>query len=250
MSLVKAKLYAIKGDPQTPPPETDGFEVQFNPETLKISYSNQIESKGANSGQPKQFISKRSAKLGVQLVFDTSGPSFDPSQMASDTEAKKLSDRDVRKMTKKVIDLINPDNIKQGSDAGKKIALKVRLLWGSFKFDGIMESLEESLEFFAPEGIPLRATLTLSLTEDDIKFQAGDKAGTADQASTPGAPASTPGVQPLTSAPANANLPSLANQLGTNANWQGIAAANGIENPRRLVPGQLIDMNAKPKLEF
>jgi hypothetical protein len=26
--------------------------------------------------------------------------------------------------------------------------------------------------------------------------------------------------------------------------WQSIVAANGIENPRRLRPGQLIDLNA------
>ena len=29
---------------------------------------------------------------------------------------------------------------------------------------------------------------------------------------------------------------------GTGAAWQRVAAANGIENPRQLVPGQLLDL--------
>lgn len=250
MSLVKAKLFALKeaDNAGNTEPKDEGFEVQFNPETLKISYANQLDDK-KDHGTPKQFVGKSSTKMSVQLVFDTTGSTLNPNQFATDQEAQKLSNRDVRKLTKKVIDLITPAKLEQGHDKGKSIPPKVRLLWGSFKFDGIMESLEESLEFFAPEGIPLRATLSLSLTEDKIQFQAS-QAGASDAPSTPGSPASTPGTQPLTSAPANSNLPNLASQKGLGANWQSIAAANGIENPRQLVPGQLIDMNAKPKLEF
>ena len=38
---------------------------------------------------------------------------------------------------------------------------------------------------------------------------------------------------------------------GTGVDWQGIAAANGIENPRQLVPGQLIDLSVRlPRLPF
>jgi hypothetical protein len=33
--------------------------------------------------------------------------------------------------------------------------------------------------------------------------------------------------------------------FGANADWQSIATANGIENPRLLQPGQLINMNAR-----
>jgi Contractile injection system tube protein len=255
MSLVKAKLFSLgKDNKQT----DEGFEVQFNPETLKVSYSNQVATgdqgggtkKGKNTGQPKQFVGKGSTKLAVQLVFDTSGSSLNPSQLASGGEAGKLSDKDVRKVTKKVIDLITPSEGKAGDEKGKFIPPKVRLLWGSFKFDGIMESLEESLEFFAPEGIPLRASLSLSLIQQEIQFLVGDAAGQPDQPNKPGTSASTPGTQPLTSAPANSNLPSMASQMGLGANWQSIAAANGIENPRQLVPGQLINMDAKSKLEF
>ena len=54
---------------------------------------------------------------------------------------------------------------------------------------------------------------------------------------------SLPGTQALTQAPAGATLQDLAAQAGLGDNWQAIAAANGIENPRRLAPGQFINLN-------
>ena len=56
----------------------------------------------------------------------------------------------------------------------------------------------------------------------------------------PGAPA---GTKPLTPAPAGSTVQSLADHEGQGANWQAIAAANNIENPRLLAPGQLIDLD-------
>jgi hypothetical protein len=53
----------------------------------------------------------------------------------------------------------------------------------------------------------------------------------------------SPGTSPLTAIVANSNFPNLAASLGKGGDWQGIAAANSIENPRILTPGQLINMN-------
>jgi phage tail-like protein len=39
----------------------------------------------------------------------------------------------------------------------------LRLRWGTFRFDGRVESLEETLELFSPDGRPLRARLALVL---------------------------------------------------------------------------------------
>ncbi len=111
----------------------------------------------------------------------------------------------------------------------------VRFIWGSFQFDGIVESLEESLELFSPEGRPLRANVTLSLTQQRItKFTFRD------------APAAGPspklGTRPLAQAPAGSTVQGLADSQGQGGNWQAIASANGIENPRLLQPGQLVDL--------
>jgi hypothetical protein len=52
-----------------------------------------------------------------------------------------------------------------------------------------------------------------------------------------------PGTRPLTQAPAGSTLQGLAGSQGNGADWRAVADLNGIENPRRLEPGQLIDLN-------
>jgi hypothetical protein len=39
----------------------------------------------------------------------------------------------------------------------------VRFAWGTFRFDGHIEALEETLDFFSPDGRALRARLSLTL---------------------------------------------------------------------------------------
>ena len=99
-----------------------------------------------------------------------------------------------------------------------------------------MESLEESLEFFSSDGRPLRASVTIGVTQQEItEIKPKD-------ITPPGL--DTPGTRPLTQAPAGSSVQSIADSQGKGDNWQDIAAANNIENPRMLQPGQLLDMNA------
>jgi hypothetical protein len=39
----------------------------------------------------------------------------------------------------------------------------VRFAWGTFRFDGRVEALEETLDRFSPEGRPSRAHVALAL---------------------------------------------------------------------------------------
>jgi hypothetical protein len=210
--------------------------VQFNPETLKVSFANQIQTPsgaGNQSGTPaRQFVGAGTTKLTLQLWFD----------VASLPDGENTT-ADVRKLTQRVAYFITPK--KKGD---KFIPPAVRFLWGSFQFDGLMDSLEESLEFFSNDGRPLRASMSLALSQQQIKaftinetdFKKRPPPPAGSTAADPGAPA---GTKPLTQAPAGVSLQSLADNLGLGANWQSIASANGIENPRLLTPGQLIDLN-------
>src|SRR5829696_4321081 len=131
--------------------------VQFNPETLKVSFANQIATPsgaGDQSGTPaRQFVGAGTTKLTLVLWFDVTQP------MPPGEEAVN----DVRKLTQKVAYFITPT--KEGN---KFVPPSVRFLWGSFQFDGLMESLEENLEFFSSEGRPLRASMALNLTQQKI----------------------------------------------------------------------------------
>jgi hypothetical protein len=223
--LEKAYLQKLDSDFKTPSSPEYKVNVQFNPETLKVTYANQIStpaSPKSSSGTPaQQFVGTGTTKLSLQLWFDVTA------EMPTG-----MTERDVRKLTEKVAFFITPD------EENNNVIPAVRFIWGSFQFDGLMESLEESLEFFSNEGIPLRASMSLGLSRQKIaKFAFTDKKGTQ-----PGAVKSK-GTRKLAAAPAGATLQGIAAAQGKASNWQAIAAANNIENPRLLPPGQLIDLN-------
>jgi hypothetical protein len=234
VKLEKAELRQLDADFKNEINNDKWTKVQFNPESLKVSFANQIQTPsgaGDQKGTPaRQFVGAGTTKLVLTLWFDITQPMPEGQEEVND----------VRKLTQKVAYFITPT--KEGS---KFVPPSVRFVWGSFQFDGLMESLEENLEFFSSEGHPLRASMSVNLsqqkiTEFTIKELASNSAG-----------AQTPGTRPLTEAPKGDNLQSLADSQGKGNDWQSIAAANNIENPRLLAPGQLIDMNATlPKVSF
>jgi hypothetical protein len=203
--------------------------VQFNPETLKVSFANQVaqgDGAGDQKGTPaRQFVGAGTTKLALQLWFDVSAP-LPQGEPAVD---------DVRKLTQKVAYFITPRPDEK--DKKKLVPPAVRFLWGTFQFDGILESMEESLEFFSSDGRPLRASVTLALTQQKITEFTFRR---HDVEAPPGATA--PGTQTLTAAPQNTSLQAMADRDGQK-DWRKVATANRIENPRRLEPGRLIDMN-------
>jgi hypothetical protein len=101
--------------------------------------------------------------------------------------------------------------------------------------------MEETIEFFSSEGKPLRASVALGLSQQKITEFVFRPTNTPPGAGGPSGGA--PGTRPLAQAMAGASLQAIASASGK-ADWQSIAAANGIENPRLLQPGQLIDLNA------
>ena len=250
--LEKAKLIELKQDLTGKKDRGKSVTVQFNPETLKLSYANSTppssgtgssgeggKKRGAGSqsgGTPsRQFLGMGTTKLSLQLWFDVTAPVFeDVAPDSPQTQGGETVD-DVRRLTQEVIFFMKPQASEAPKDGGNLVPPGVRFQWGSFIFDGVVESLEESLEYFSNEGKPLRASVSLSLMQQKILQQKFDAIAARDK---PGA-----GTQPMTAAPAGASVQSLAARSGRADDWQTIAAANGIENPRFLQPGQLLNLN-------
>jgi hypothetical protein len=239
-NLAKAELRQLDSNFENEIEPDSWCTVQFNPESLKVSFANQLvqpSGAGDQRGSPaRQFVGAGTTKLALTLWFDVGSP-----QPPDDDRVD-----DVRKLTKKVAFFITPKPVQGQRD--KFIPPAVRFAWGSFQFDGLMDALEETLEFFSPEGKPLRASLSVSLSQQKIQFAFRDTGGPGSAGGgTPGGP-STPGTQPLAQASAGSSVQGLADAAGKD-NWQSLAAANGIENPRLLTPGALLDLNAEaPKL--
>jgi hypothetical protein len=239
-NLAKAELRQLDSNFDKEIEKSTWCTVQFNPESLKVSFANQLvqpSGAGDQRGSPaRQFVGAGTTKLALTLWFDVGSP--------QPPNAPRVDD--VRKLTKKVAFFITPKPVQGQKD--KFIPPAVRFVWGTFQFDGLMDALEETLELFSPEGKPLRASLGLSISQQKIQFAFVDTgsprgAPAPGLGAAPGTPA-TPGTQPLAQAPAGSTVQGLADGAGV-GNWQAVAAANGIENPRLLAPGALLDLNAQ-----
>lgn len=280
LKIERAELIELQDDFKDVAAGGQKVPVQFNPETLKLTYSNQVQSQNnasagggqghrgaANQSQStaRQFVGQGTTKLALTLWFDVSAA----------TDAK-FAVNDVRRLTAKVLYFMKPREPKSGAGtAGQLVPPGVRFQWGTFLFDGIVEGIEESVELFSPKGNALRASLALNLVQQNIvipKFGAG--------ADSPGG--GQPGTRPLAGAVGGQPLQQLAggggndvggiagaaSSLGKGAgmvgasvdtggllgaaggprSWQQVALANGIENPRALQTGQLIDLSARRAL--
>lgn len=240
VTLAKAKLIPLDENfAEEIKPEKQAT-VQFNPESLKVSYQNQtVQSSGSGDQrgpQATQHVGAGTTKLSVQLWFDVNSP-LPEGEAAVD---------DVRRLTQKIAYFITPEQV-EGSDPPQYLPPAVRFIWGSFQFDGVVDSLEETLELFSPEGKPQRASVSLSLSQQ--KIQEFQFRNTGAGGSFRGRP--SPGSRPVSQAPAGSSIFDLSvgaglpvSAPGLPANWQAVASANGIENPRLLEPGAIVDLRA------
>jgi hypothetical protein len=235
MALCKARM--IELDQTFTNPKSDGknVPVQFNPESLKLTYANQlVEPKGgdkAAGSAGRQFVGAGTTKLALQLWFDVGA--MDVSTDPESTGEKGIVD-DVRRLTQHIVFFMTPQPAE--SDPQQLAPPGVRFEWGTFAFDGMVEGMEESIEFFSPEGKPLRATITLTLSAQKIL----PRDSTKDTGNLP----ARPGHTPLKVAKQGDSLQRMASASGKD-DWQGIASANGIEDPLRMSPGQFVDIHAR-----
>jgi len=229
------------------------FEVQFNPTTLKISRSNNIDKGGSTTNtQKRQAFAAQPATLSFELEFDTaeeSKPSGEP--------------KDVRDYTRIVRQFIEPTPKKP-----KDPPPAIRFHWGSFIFQGIVTQLTEDLDFFASNGTPLRAKVSVTITEQNPEWD-GNKVGNgardaakaaraertssgngAGGATTPSAPSGNgpgtpPSPNPVSTALAQAgeSVQQLLSRLNEDpATWRSAMA--GLDSPLSLTAGTQVQLGA------
>ena len=213
------------------------FEVQFNPQTLKLTYSNQT----AGGDQPIpgnsiQFSGRGSTKLSLELWFDVT-----LAMVAG--RVNKATDKsfgNVRALTQEVSYFMTPQKAtvmdsKENKQKVVNVPPGVRFLWGDFLFEGVMESMDETIDYFSPDGIPLRASVNVGISRLEITYDPN--------LSQTLAKSGAPGTQPLQAAYLGDNLQQMAAKAGI-SNWQSIAAANNIDDPRQLGTGALLNFSA------
>lgn len=223
--LQRAKLVEIDDyslDPGPPALDKKVVEVDFNPESLKLNLSNQSSGGDQQAGGSTQFLGPGSSTLAVELLFDTSA-----------------SGTDVRKRTEALAYFIVGDAQREGEE--RMAPPKVSFRWGSFLFEGIIESMDETLEYFSEQGVPLRASVSLSLKRDALVLYNEERLGQRTNEPNQGVGE----ITPLSPARVGDSVQSMAGRSGNSANWKSIATANDIDDPLRLEAGAMINLNVK-----
>jgi len=184
--------------PQSGPDKGRAIPAHFNPVSLQYTVTNTLENKGSGNNK-KQFVTQSTGKLTMDLIFDNTHDG-----------------QDVRVMTEKIARFMEPD--------AKKIPAVVLFEWGTYKFQGMVETYKETLDFFAPGGVPLRASVNLTLSKQDKVFEPSRTSNFDTQGD----------LQPdaVVMPSATGGAAGLGNQLGAPDAARAIGALNGQESLR------------------
>jgi hypothetical protein len=206
----------------------------FNPKELSIEKSNQFAEVNIPglSSPLIQFVHGNGRTLTLDLFFDT----YEKGTYEKRTDVREFTDRitgwDAGIMHSKL-----PDKPKGLMDIDSELHAPpvCQFIWGKFLFPCIIERITKKFTMFLPEGIPVRATLSVTLKEYrevDVQIKEIDT-HSADLAK-------------MWTVTQGDNLWSIAaREYGNPADWRLIAEANDIDNPRILYPGQNLRIPVK-----
>jgi hypothetical protein len=213
--LVKA-IFTRKDNPSLVVP------CMFNPEEFTVEKSNQFSevSIPGLSAPIFQFVKGNARTVSLELFFDTYEERIDV-RIFTD----RITGWDAGSMFSKL-----PDGAKGLMDIDSELhAPPVCLfVWGTFVFQCIIDRVSKKFTMFLPAGIPVRATLSVSLKEyRDVIVQVKEMdLHSAD-------------ISKSWIVKHGDTLWSIAvKEYGDPADWRLIAEANHIDNPRELEPGR------------
>jgi hypothetical protein len=214
-SLVKAAIEVMEGSKSG-----QVLRVMFNPTEYNIERANSYKSTAVPGlGSPLiQFINGESATLSMDLFVDdfTDGSATPDSDSAGPlmSAAARIS---------ALVALLDIDRQLHAPPP-------VRFVWGSLRFEAVLEKVGRKVTMFHPSGLPARATLSVSFKEyrrlaaqlDDPRRESSDK--TKRRRIT-----------------ATESIWSIADrEYGDVRGWRLIADASLIDDPRDLVPGDWV----------
>jgi len=205
--IEKAKIFNVSGPIDRPERSGEGISVMFNPSTLKVTLANSLkENERSGNSRAAQYVDKSSSSLSVELIFDSS----------IEFDQRNSVRKDVRQYTGAIAN----EFMKQPNEGDENAEPKrCMFVWGTFIFVGIMESFDETLELFSWEGTPLRATVSIKMTESRFQFESDDAKS---------ARRNTPRLGRDSASPQQANQ-----DAGQDSkNWRDTSMYNGVESPR------------------
>lgn len=198
----------------------DPVPAQFNPASLRITTSNQFD-----DGSPNQVSKPTSFKLDAELLFDTT---------ETGTDVHRIT-RAIRYAAIATGEGATPAASGSQSQSADPTAHNshlelVVLTWGTHIYQGYVESLNETLDYFSSDGVPLRSTLQISLKGTTSGFLTGRYSDIQNFTDNP-VPA-LPKVVMTSAAIDKDRVTKVTGGAGDKTTGRGTAALNGIENIR------------------
>ncbi len=211
---------------QVGPNAYEEYEIQFNPTELTFDKQTQL----AEIGIPgldaplQQFVRGNAEKLTLELFCDTTDQGTGVNARSVTNETDKFY-----QLVKIVPELHAPPVVTffwHDEFSGNRVGPQ----YGNHRrtsFTGVAESVRQRFTLFSPEGVPLRATITLTLREWRPLEQQLYELNL-----------SSPDRTHRHVLGAGESLSALAARYYERpAEWRRIALGNGIEDPRRLAAG-------------
>jgi hypothetical protein len=194
------------------------FKVQFNPTEFTRQKGAQIAEIGIYGldSPVLQFIRGQNEKLTLELFFDTTDKGMDSNAVS---------------VTTKTDEFYEFIKIQPEIHAPPRIIFS----WGGWAFPAIVESIQQRFTLFNPDGIPLRATISLTLREyKTLEEQVSNpKRASADHTK----------LHVVQQGDTMSGIAAL--EYGDPALWRPIADANPDQaNPRNLTPGTVLTIPA------
>jgi hypothetical protein len=209
--LVKAYLVNKRTEAKVP--------FLFNPNELNIERTNQFAEVGA-PGLPSstfRFVKGGARTLTMDLFFDTYEKGTDVRDYTDKITGWDMGSSGERSSAKGLMDI----------DPELHAPPICMFIWGSFIFSCIIERVSKKFTMFLPDGIPVRATLNVTLKEyKDIETQLKETA------------THSPDRTKIWQVKQGDTLWLIAAKMyGNPALWRRIAEENKIQDPRMLEPG-------------
>jgi len=193
----------------------------FNPTTIKIVKTNAWSADDA------------SGRNAPELVFDGGGSGTMDLDLIFDTTADGKA---VTTYTNKLVDLMAVDkqlsDYDSATDTGRPQWVKFH--WGDMHtFKAAITSMDVTFTYFSSAGVPLRANVSMSLTQ----FEAAENWGPQNPTS------GTPTPTRLHQVQRGETLDRIsARHYKDSTKWRLIAEANGITDPLALKPGSILSI--------
>jgi hypothetical protein len=194
----------------------DQVECMFNPFEYTLSKQNQWEkkpTKGKNTPEVR-FKQGGSQVLKLKVYFDT-----------------LHAGSDVRAYTDKLWKMMLVDESTRHAQSDKSAPPEVAFEWGRLYFKAVLTNMTQKFTLFDEQGTPLRCEVDLTLEQmidiDDYGSQ------------SPSIPTSTQAAPQTAQVTSADRIDTIASQNGLSPDsWRDVAAANNVNNPLQLQPGQ------------